>query len=38
METEFLDRKRSLERDVSLKQWRYDQTRERWTALSAESS
>jgi hypothetical protein len=37
-EAEFFERQRSLERDVALKQWVYDQARERWTALSAEPS
>ena len=35
---EFFERQRSLEREVALKQWRYDQARERWSALSARSS
>ena len=35
---DYFDRQRSLEREVALKQWRYDQARERWTALSARSS
>ena len=35
---DYLERQRSLEREVALKQWRFDQTRERWTALSARSS
>ena len=34
-ESNYFDRKRSLEREVALKQWVYDQARERWTALSA---
>jgi hypothetical protein len=37
-ETEFFERQRSLEREVALKQWRYDQARERWSALSADPS
>ena len=36
-EIEFFERQRSLERDVALKQWVYDQARERWSALSADS-
>jgi hypothetical protein len=35
---DYFDRQRSLEREVALAQWRYDQARERWTALSAQSS
>jgi hypothetical protein len=35
---DYFDRQRSLEREVALKQWRYDQARERWTALSARAS
>ena len=37
-ESNYFDRKRSLEREVALKQWVYDQARERWTALSADPS
>jgi type II secretory pathway pseudopilin PulG len=37
-DTDYFDRQRSLEREVALKQWRYDQARERWTALSARPS
>ena len=37
-ETDYLERQRSLEREVALKQWRYDQAHERWTALSARPS
>ena len=29
----YLERQRSLEREVALAQWRYDQTLERWNAL-----
>ena len=36
-ESNYFERKRSLEREVALKQWVYDQARERWTALSADS-
>ena len=35
---EYFERQRTLEREVALAQWRYDQARERWTALSAQSS
>ena len=35
---DYFERQRSLEREVALKQWRYDQARERWTALWARSS
>jgi len=37
-DTDYFDRQRSLEREVALQQWRYDQARERWTALSARPS
>jgi len=37
-ESNYFDRKRSLEREVALRQWVYDQARERWTVLSAEPS
>ena len=36
-ESTYFERKRTLEREVALKQWVYDQARERWTALSADS-
>ena len=36
-ESNYFERKRSLEREVALKQWVYDQARERWTTLSADS-
>ena len=35
-ESNYFERKRALEREVALKQWVYDQARERWTALSTE--
>jgi len=34
-EGEYFERQRSLERDVALRQWRYDQALERWNTLSA---
>ena len=36
-ESNYFERKRTLEREVALKQWVYDQARERWTALSADA-
>ena len=36
-ESNYFERKRTLEREVALKQWVYDQARERWTTLSAGS-
>jgi hypothetical protein len=30
---DYFERQRSLERDVALAQWRYDQALERWSAL-----
>ena len=37
-ESNYFERKRSLEREVALKQWVYDQARERWVALTGRSS
>ena len=36
-ESSYFERKRPLEREVALKQWVYDQARERWTTLSSDS-
>jgi hypothetical protein len=30
---DYFERQRSLEREVALAQWRFDQANERWTAL-----
>ena len=34
---EYFERQRTLEREVAFAQWRYDQARERWVALSGQS-
>jgi hypothetical protein len=33
LKPDFFERQRSLEREVALAQWRYEQALERWTAL-----